>query len=115
MEPDGVTRLYIKYPKHEVWPVYPEEKIPYRSRLKGLKAKKVLRRVDFKAINEECPKEKLNAWAVIPNRPYSKYIKLNRKRWKYRRGQKYSVYNARLVRVLEKRSGKKGFTILIIG
>lgn len=116
MEPDGITRVYITSASKEAWLMYPEE-THHESRLQGSAAQEVLKRADFHAVNiksfEVNPgrygsrgETISDEWGVFPL-PDGEQFDVNRKGWKH--SERYS----RLAQVLEKRSGKKGLTILV--
>jgi hypothetical protein len=108
MEPDGITRVYITSAAKGAWLVFPEE-TPYEACLRGAAARRVLDRADFHAVNSESfnwGNKVRDEWGVFP-KPDGAHFSVNRKGWKY------SEHYSKLAKILEKRTGKKGLTILV--
>lgn len=114
MERDGITRVYITSARNDAWEAYPKNR-PYEDRLTDDEALEVLSRVDFRCVNSESfgvnpdgswGKKVIDEWGVYP-KPEGKGFNVNRKGWKSQERM------SKLAKILERKAGKKGLTIIV--
>lgn len=116
MENDSVTRVYITSGEGDAWEQYPNKQ-NFEDRLLGLVAQAVLAPCDFRGVNYEVftlkpgpgikyDKKVSGVWGFT-DKSNGTTFDVDKTQWSH--DEKYS----KLAEELEKRSGKKGLTIVV--